>query len=93
MRHQPDAAWWDISIHALREEGDHKSDDAATRIEAISIHALREEGDGLTVDERNWMLAFLSTPSARRATGAESGHAGSTEISIHALREEGDDGR
>ena len=36
--------WFNISIHALREEGDaqHKS---AHRQDLISIHALREEGD------------------------------------------------
>ena len=33
-----------ISIHALREEGDH-SVDGAKRHRNISIHALREEGD------------------------------------------------
>ena len=34
-----------ISIHALREEGDHAK--GAIRVETgrISIHALREEGD------------------------------------------------
>ena len=36
--------WKDISIHALREEGDlyHET---LTPIHYISIHALREEGD------------------------------------------------
>ena len=33
-----------ISIHALREEGDHRSY-AQVPTEDISIHALREEGD------------------------------------------------
>ena len=33
---------------------------------------------------------FLSTPSARRATGYGAGSAASWRISIHALREEGD---
>ena len=33
---------------------------------------------------------FLSTPSARRATGARSRAQGGRLISIHALREEGD---
>ena len=33
---------------------------------------------------------FLSTPSARRATAADSPEAGLPTISIHALREEGD---
>ena len=35
---------------------------------------------------------FLSTPSARRATGTLAGHYKPCEISIHALREEGDRG-
>ena len=37
--------------------------------------------------------AFLSTPSARRATGACSGCPARNDISIHALREEGDERR
>ncbi len=36
---------------------------------------------------------FLSTPSARRATGAEVGTDAARTISIHALREEGDANR
>ena len=35
-----------ISIHALREEGDQMLDVATAIAAAISIHALREEGDG-----------------------------------------------
>ena len=61
--------WIFISIHALREEGDPAA--PTTFLPAsISIHALREEGD------RGYRFAvlplagFLSTPSARRATGA-----------------------
>ena len=34
---------------------------------------------------------FLSTPSARRATGDEDGDEDYPKISIHALREEGDE--
>ena len=34
--------------------------------------------------------AFLSTPSARRATGAQTNQLDAVTISIHALREEGD---
>ena len=58
-----------ISIHALREEGDHRYccyHDG----EPISIHALREEGDwheGFLIRSPG---VFLSTPSARRATRA-----------------------
>ena len=35
----------EISIHALREEGDQAAGPAAGRWAKISIHALREEGD------------------------------------------------
>ena len=56
-----------ISIHALREEGDEDGGGVGSH-SLISIHALREEGDmsisGLTA----MTAAFLSTPSARRAT-------------------------
>ena len=34
-----------ISIHALREEGDHVGSEAQAEDIEISIHALREEGD------------------------------------------------
>ena len=64
--------YYPISIHALREEGDlwimgfflHSR---------ISIHALREEGDTLSVSGKAADAAFLSTPSARRATNLFSG--------------------
>ena len=56
-----------ISIHALREEGDHISVHQNS-LHFISIHALREEGD--VAEELDGLIAliFLSTPSARRAT-------------------------
>ena len=56
-----------ISIHALREEGDAECrlDDG---IIYISIHALREEGDSWPVRFSLRGKKFLSTPSARRAT-------------------------
>ena len=38
----------EISIHALREEGDIHAVAAALGISIISIHALREEGDART---------------------------------------------
>ena len=59
----------DISIHALREEGDTMTYDEDHVPYGISIHALREEGDqaaGMQALQNN---KFLSTPSARRATG------------------------
>ena len=57
----------DISIHALREEGDVTSPDSRLQI-PISIHALREEGDVAVCIQRGNAARFLSTPSARRAT-------------------------
>ena len=56
----------------------------------ISIHALREEGDVAALKEAMRHQAFLSTPSARRATLLEENGAADVPISIHALREEGD---
>ena len=35
----------------------------------ISIHALCEEGDAIGVETHRQVTEFLSTPSARRATG------------------------
>ena len=37
--------------------------------EDISIHALREEGDTTRTSGQRYSWEFLSTPSARRATG------------------------
>ena len=58
----------------------------------ISIHALREEGDAERSTPRPTRTKFLSTPSARRATGCGGLLADGHGISIHALREEGDAG-
>ena len=60
---------------------------------AISIHALREEGDLPPWIQTDRAREFLSTPSARRATGPHEGTGIIQEISIHALREEGDASR
>ena len=57
----------DISIHALREEGDDSRRAGFTRTR-ISIHALREEGDPCRRKQHPHRSRFLSTPSARRAT-------------------------
>ena len=78
-----------ISIHALREEGD-EAIRSRTLGKGISIHALREEGDRTAIGYRLKGIEFLSTPSARRATGWLSVRSSITRISIHALREEGD---
>ena len=56
-----------ISIHALREEGDDCGTQGLRWI-AISIHALREEGDISYVETDTETIVFLSTPSARWAT-------------------------
>ena len=45
-RMQEAPVWQQISIHALREEGDDPSDFYPYVRLYISIHALREEGDG-----------------------------------------------
>ena len=57
-----------ISIHALREEGDLPFR-AYAKVWNISIHALREEGDFVENLLKVLKVLFLSTPSARRATG------------------------
>ena len=58
-----------ISIHALREEGDGQLAHNDHISVGISIHALREEGDLSTPEGLQSIQEFLSTPSARRATG------------------------
>ena len=78
-----------ISIHALREEGD-RDQRGRSGIIVISIHALREEGDQPTGIANTPGVEFLSTPSARRATGRLRLYGYGRLISIHALREEGD---
>ena len=60
---------WQISIHALREEGDVEWA-KNLGIYKISIHALREEGDAVLVAFYGSTQEFLSTPSARRATAS-----------------------
>ena len=60
------------------------------KLRGISIHALRKEGDAERQRKQHGVLAFLSTPSARRATTQQHEHAAGQQISIHALRKEGD---
>ena len=81
-----------ISIHALREEGDQWTRIDKIRV-LISIHALREEGDQPTSCRKAKLSRFLSTPSARRATIQRYVSDSHLPISIHALREEGDSWR
>ena len=80
----------EISIHALREEGDSKAAQHVTTFRCISIHALREEGDSLPGVWHSTDTLFLSTLSARRATTLQPYSDRLPAISIHALREEGD---
>ena len=79
-----------ISIHALREEGDEECNYKKWEVPGISIHALREEGDATASPMIYPCSVFLSTPSARRATSAPQQAPSYYGISIHALREEGD---
>ena len=79
-----------ISIHALREEGDLKPLQAVTN---WSYFYPRPPRGGRPMDGHTAVSssAFLSTPSARRATYSFMAlFKVSKAISIHALREEGD---
>ena len=78
-----------ISIHALREEGDVKTGYQRTTV----LHFYpRPPRGGRQFCQRNRAGAnkFLSTPSARRATALQEMQEKAPKISIHALREEGD---
>ena len=81
---------FDISIHALREEGDKKGQGGKNETQIISIHALREEGDTPKPARCTEQVHFYPRPprGGRRAV-TEAGKS-TTTISIHALREEGD---
>ena len=54
---------WDISIHALREEGDLCAEQGLDRV-PISIHALREEGDSKN-GEKHLRFCFIIKRSAQ----------------------------
>ena len=56
-----------ISIHALRVEGDGLYG-MLYMSNSISIHALRVEGDAMLNQSFNFICKFLSTPSGWRAT-------------------------
>ena len=79
----------DISIHALREEGD-LADATSCKVSCISIHALREEGDEKMICIFLNSTNFYPRPprGGRRRTAV--GYRLKGIISIHALREEGD---
>ena len=83
----------EISIHALREEGDREmmARFNDTFIFLSTPSARRATQTAKTM--RQEIKAFLSTPSARRATSKSETIPMPSIISIHALREEGDAAR
>ena len=87
--HHPRPPGPDISIHALREEGDVTTKPDKTAIKKISIHALREEGDHF--DLLGPLRHVISIHALREEGDPGSGRRHRRDqISIHALREEGD---
>ena len=79
-----------ISIHALREEGDRLAAPTASRCYLFLSTPSARRATVVAVFKVFQINKFLSTPSARRATeGRKPAHPRSG-ISIHALREEGD---
>ena len=78
-----------ISIHALREEGDIRG--RAAPLSGIDFNPRPPRGGRPAPGRiRGYQARFQSTPSARRATRAVCDHEHQRAISIHALREEGD---
>ena len=80
---------YDISIHALREEGDQRHQ-PCHHAGGISIHALREEGDGASHGQSTTACYFYPRPPRGGRPAATLTLRAQIEISIHALREEGD---
>ena len=83
--------WVDISIHALREEGDAWFWPTAQGPAYFYPRPPRGGRPARRLDPRE-VIKFLSTPSARRATARCFLSEQVYQISIHALREEGDSG-
>ena len=78
-----------ISIHALREEGDQPPE--KPKPSQSNFYPRPPRGGRPALSGRvDTIDAFLSTPSARRATAPVHRRRGERAISIHALREEGD---
>ena len=78
-----------ISIHALREEGDSPAfcGEGSALVFLSTPSARRATSE---IAKSNISVLFLSTPSARRATLLGRDRRVHDSISIHALREEGD---
>ena len=79
----------DISIHALREEGDRRGPYPCNSARYFYPRPPRG-GRPYFLESSVCSQAFLSTPSARRATYVDLSLTSWHFISIHALREEGD---
>ena len=80
----------EISIHALREEGDGLFLEASSDRRMISIHALREEGDRSASATPKRHGHFYPRPPRGGRPASPTTSRSSRGISIHALREEGD---
>ena len=80
----------EISIHALREEGDASSVCEMGMLRVISIHALREEGDSPGTTSSAQIAYFYPRPPRGGRPGVHAPFRRGLSISIHALREEGD---
>ena len=78
-----------ISIHALREEGDRRRPQPPRGLLHFNPRPPRG-GRLIKLPEGETLPEFQSTPSARRATHRGRQGAPVPPISIHALREEGD---
>ena len=86
---QPLRRLHNISIHALREEGDDEGGVYTITLEAfLSTPSARRATPKIIYEHGK--IRFLSTPSARRATGYFDLIEVEEDISIHALREEDD---
>ena len=86
-----DIPFTQISIHALREEGDPLPFFDLANGDDISIHALREEGDRRRVLRlRNHAGDFYPRPPRGGRRDELQRYVREQAISIHALREEGD---
>ena len=80
----------EISIHALREEGDGLVLHGADVVQLISIHALREEGDVPPRASFSSSFYFYPRPPRGGRLAVAPVLVDRQQISIHALREEGD---
>ena len=78
-----------ISIHVLREEGDRSLSKCPCGLCYFYPRPPRG-GRRFSCSRSIHISAFLSTPSARRATHLQAPNAVRCQISIHALRKEGD---